>query len=74
MIGEKLYPQVMAQLEAKSEPAERAGKVTGMLLDGVETTDLLHLLESPDALRAKVEEALHVLVESATPAGSTGPH
>lgn len=74
LIGEQLYPQVMEQLKAKDEPAERAGKVTGMLLDGVETTDLLHLLESPDALRAKVEEALAVLIESAAPAAATGPH
>lgn len=70
LIGEKLYPQVMSQLEAKGEPAERAGKVTGMLLDGVETTDLLHLLESPEALAGKVEEALRVLVESAAPSSA----
>lgn len=64
MIGEKLYPEVMRELEEKQEPADRAGKITGMLLDGVDTPDLLDLLESPAALKSKVEEALKVLIDS----------
>lgn len=39
---------------------ENAAKVTGMLLE-MDQTEVLHLLESPDALKAKVAEALEVL-------------
>lgn len=54
MIGERLYPLVL-----NHEPA-RAAKITGMLLE-MEITELLNLLESPDALLAKVHEARMVL-------------
>ena len=54
MLGEALYPQVDAL-----EP-ESAAKVTGMLLE-MDQTEVLHLLESPDALKAKVAEAMDVL-------------
>ncbi|KAG8390920.1 hypothetical protein BUALT_Bualt01G0133700 [Buddleja alternifolia] len=54
MLGENLYPQV-DQLEH-----EHAAKVTGMLLE-MDQTEVLHLLESPDALKAKVNEAMDVL-------------
>lgn len=54
MLGENLYPLV-EQLEA-----EAAAKVTGMLLE-MDQTEVLHLLESPDALKAKVAEAMEVL-------------
>lgn len=37
-----------------------AGKVTGMLLD-MDQTKFLHLVEAPEALKKKVEEALNVL-------------
>lgn len=37
-----------------------AAKVTGMLLE-MDQTEVLHLLESPEALNAKVSEALDVL-------------
>merc|ERR1712196_411843 len=46
MIGEQLYPLVQRELENKQQPPDRAGKITGMLLDGVETSDLLELLQS----------------------------
>ncbi|CAI9778000.1 unnamed protein product [Fraxinus pennsylvanica] len=54
MLGEHLYPLV--------ELVERnhAGKVTGMLLE-MDQTEVLHLIESPDALRKKVGEAMDVL-------------
>uniref|UniRef100_A0A7N0VKK8 Polyadenylate-binding protein n=1 Tax=Kalanchoe fedtschenkoi TaxID=63787 RepID=A0A7N0VKK8_KALFE len=54
MLGENLYPLV-EQLEP-----EMAAKVTGMLLE-MDQTEVLHLLESPEALKAKVAEAMEVL-------------
>lgn len=54
MLGENLYPLV-DQLEH-----EQAAKVTGMLLE-MDQTEVLHLLESPEALKAKVAEAMEVL-------------
>ena len=54
MLGEALYPLV-DQLEHDS-----AAKVTGMLLE-MDQTEVLHLLESPEALKAKVAEAMDVL-------------
>ncbi|EFH65105.1 hypothetical protein ARALYDRAFT_339396 [Arabidopsis lyrata subsp. lyrata] len=58
MLGENLYPLV-----AQQEP-EYAAKVTGMLLE-MDQAEILHLLESPEALKAKVSEALDVLRLSA---------
>ncbi|KAJ1700275.1 hypothetical protein LUZ63_000054 [Rhynchospora breviuscula] len=54
MLGESLYPLV-EQLEH-----DHAAKVTGMLLE-MDQTEVLHLLESPDALKSKVAEAMEVL-------------
>ncbi|KAL7601791.1 hypothetical protein Lser_V15G24641 [Lactuca serriola] len=54
MLGESLYPLV-EQVEGES-----AAKVTGMLLE-MDQTEVLHLLESPEALKAKVAEAMDVL-------------
>ncbi|KAF4351544.1 hypothetical protein G4B88_000582 [Cannabis sativa] len=54
LVGNKLYPLV-EQLEHKN-----AAKVTGMLLE-MDHTQLLHLLNSPHALKAKVAEAIYVL-------------
>uniref|UniRef100_A0A5B6ZGK9 Polyadenylate-binding protein n=1 Tax=Davidia involucrata TaxID=16924 RepID=A0A5B6ZGK9_DAVIN len=54
MLGENLYPLV-----EQMEP-ENAAKVTGMLLE-MDQTEVLHLLESPVALKAKVADAMEVL-------------
>lgn len=54
MLGESLFPLV-EQLECRS-----AAKITGMLLE-LEQTEVLHLIESPEALSAKVAEAMEVL-------------
>lgn len=57
MLGESLYPLVQ-ELEA-----DAAAKVTGMLLE-MDQTEVLHLIESPEALKAKVAEAMEVLRKS----------
>ncbi|KAF7294881.1 Polyadenylate-binding protein [Mycena indigotica] len=56
MLGEVIYMKI-----ASSQP-ELAGKITGMLLE-MDNNELLHLLDSPDAMNAKVNEALIVLQE-----------
>merc|ERR1719247_2080043 len=58
MLGERLFPLI----EKHHEVGEQAGKITGMLLD-MDTPELLHLIESPDALRQKVVEAINVLAQ-----------
>lgn len=54
LLGERLFPLV-----ASREP-EAASKITGMLLE-MDNAELLHLIESPEALSAKVAEAVDVL-------------
>ncbi|XP_052202106.1 polyadenylate-binding protein 8-like isoform X2 [Diospyros lotus] len=54
ILGEHLYPLV-EQLEP-----EMAAKVTGMLLE-MDQAEVLHLLESPEALTGKAAEAMEVL-------------
>lgn len=54
MLGERLFPII----EAMNPSA--AGKITGMLLE-IDNSELLHMLENRESLKAKVEEAIAVL-------------
>ena len=47
MLGERLFPLIQ-----QMQP-ELAGKITGMLLE-IDNTELLHMLESRESLKAKV--------------------
>ena len=53
-----------SSLFVNSAQGDLAGKITGMLLE-MENAELIHLLESQEALNAKVNEALTVLQEYA---------
>ncbi|XP_051150085.1 polyadenylate-binding protein 2-like [Andrographis paniculata] len=65
ILGEYLYPCV-DQLEH-----EHVAKITGMLLE-MDQTEVLHLLESPEALKAKVAEAVDVLRNAPSPSPAPG--
>ncbi|XP_030073205.1 polyadenylate-binding protein 1 [Microcaecilia unicolor] len=54
MLGERLFPLIQTMHPAL------AGKITGMLLE-IDNSELLHMLESPESLRSKVDEAVAVL-------------
>ena len=59
LLGERLYMSVMT-IDPQLRDMELAGKITGILLE-MDNPDILHLLESQDALREKVQEAIAVL-------------
>ncbi|XP_042511837.1 polyadenylate-binding protein 7-like [Macadamia integrifolia] len=65
ILGERLYPLV------KKHKYDLAAKITGMLLE-MDNSELLLLLESPESLAAKVEEAVQVLKLSKTKAAEQG--
>ncbi|KAK9505104.1 hypothetical protein O3M35_009243 [Rhynocoris fuscipes] len=54
MLGERLFPLI------RNMYPELAGKITGMLLE-IDNSELLHMLEHHESLKAKVEEAVAVL-------------
>jgi polyadenylate-binding protein len=55
MLGERLFVQIAPN------HGQLAGKITGMLLDGLDVNDLLHLIEDPTALKEKVDVAIEAL-------------
>uniref|UniRef100_A0A2K6PIN0 Polyadenylate-binding protein n=1 Tax=Rhinopithecus roxellana TaxID=61622 RepID=A0A2K6PIN0_RHIRO len=54
MLDERLFPLIQAMHPTL------AGKITGMLLE-IDNSELRHMLESPESLRSKVDEAVAVL-------------
>ncbi|XP_011138063.1 polyadenylate-binding protein 4-like [Harpegnathos saltator] len=54
MLGERLFPLIQCMYPALT------GKITGMLLE-IDNSELLHMLEHSESLKAKVEEAVAVL-------------
>jgi hypothetical protein len=69
LLGDRLYPLVSRM------HAPLAGKITGMLLE-LDNAELLHLLESEELLRDKVEEAVQVWrqhAETEEPTGQAAP-
>ena len=54
MLGERLFPLIQ-----QTHP-DLAGKITGMLLE-LDNSEVLHMLEFRDALRARVDDAVNVL-------------
>ncbi|CAL9221457.1 unnamed protein product [Arabidopsis halleri] len=56
MIGEILY-QMVEELEPRFAP-----KITGMILE-LDQDRVLHLLESPEALKETVKEAMKILAD-----------
>jgi len=73
MVGETLYQMIAPLLKAlNQEPL--TGKITGMLLESLELSELAELVEQPDALSKKINEALHVLEEhDKRPAAEAAP-
>jgi len=65
LLGERLYPLI-----AKPQP-QLAGKITGMILDSSCTDEMLHLIENPQALTDKIDEAIKVLREHESVADET---
>lgn len=53
----------MYRLIVQIEP-QRAGKITGMLLEATDISETVNLLEDTQILRAKVEEAMAVLAQA----------
>jgi len=57
MLGERLFPLIQAMHR------DLAGKITGMLLE-IDNSELIHMLESGESLRAKVTASLYTASHS----------
>jgi len=68
MLGERLFPLI------QNRDQNQAGKITGMLLESLDQSELLNLLESPDLLQGKITEALQVLDNANKIATAQNPH
>lgn len=55
VLGDALFQQIH-----ESQP-QQAAKITGMILEATDPTDLLRLIQDPSALAQKVDEALYIL-------------
>ncbi|KAL3888363.1 hypothetical protein ACJMK2_000731 [Sinanodonta woodiana] len=58
MLGERLFPLIQRMYYP-----DLAGKITGMLLE-LDNYELLHMLDSSESLKAKVDEAVALLIKS----------
>jgi RNA recognition motif-containing protein len=68
MLGERLYMLIIP-----TQP-ELAGKITGMLLEGLDTAELVGLIDSPLALDEKIKLALEALKKhTVAPGQAAGP-
>jgi len=63
LLGETLFPLI-----AVHEP-QNAGKITGMLLESLDWSELIHLIESNETLLSKIAEAREVLQSHADQEG-----
>ena len=61
MLGERLYTLIVP-----TQP-QLAGKITGMLLEGLDAAELLGLIDSPLALDEKIKLALDALQKHSKP-------
>ena len=57
MLGERLFPLIQSMYP------DLAGKITGMLLE-IDNSELLHMLESRESLKAKVSRTICLIVIS----------
>jgi polyadenylate-binding protein len=55
ILGERLYPLI------EVEQGSLAGKITGMLLEGLDNSELVALIDDQVALQSKIQEALAAL-------------
>jgi len=62
MLGERLYALIAPT------QGNLSGKITGMLLEGLDNSELLMLIDSPDALQDKILEAINALQAHSQPA------
>ncbi|KAJ1470245.1 Polyadenylate-binding protein/Hyperplastic disc protein [Baffinella frigidus] len=69
ILGERLY----ALIQQENQPL--AGKITGMLLEGLDNSELVALIDDATALKDKIREALSALeAHAAQQAGGATAH